>query len=165
MRWEDIKSSIVRTIGKNIPGANIYFEEIDSPKKPYYFVDLVDFKKEFNTTHREWKSITLDIRYHPKSEDKFSRSGIIGALESLDDAFEIAGDKVLYAKKEDKKKTIEERWLALRDVDMTVVDKTGHYIFTLSMYDLYGNPYDYELMKDLELRMNKGVQDGTSGTN
>ena len=35
------------------------------------------------------------------------------------------------------------RYLTLRNTDITIVDRVGHYVFTLSLYDLYGKPYDY----------------------
>lgn len=152
MRWEDIKNSITYTMKRNIPNANIYFEEIDNPIFPYFFIDLVDYKKEFNTTHREWKSIILEIRYHPEQHGKNTRSDIIGSLEILDMAFEFRGNKVLHTKRIEDKEIKEERWLTLLDTDMTVIDKVGHYVFTLNLFDLYGKPYDYELMKDLELQ-------------
>lgn len=152
MRWQDIRSSITSTLKKRIPGANIYFEEADNPKFPYYFVDLIDYKKEFNTTHREWKAIILEIRYHTEQNGKKARSEAIEALEMIDMAFEFQGNKVLHAKRIENEKIKEIRWLTLTDTDMTVIDKVGHYVFTLSLFDLYGKPYDYELMKDLELR-------------
>ena len=49
-----------------------------------------------------------------------------------------------------------DRYLTLRNTDITIVDRVGHYVFTLSLYDLYGKPYDYELMNDLELRFKEG---------
>ena len=49
-----------------------------------------------------------------------------------------------------------DRYLTLRNTDITVVDRVGHYVFTLSLYDLYGKPYDYELMQDLKLRFKEG---------
>lgn len=58
MRWQDIRSSITSTLKKRIPGANIYFEEVDNPKFPYYFVDLVDYKKEFNTYYGNGKLLS-----------------------------------------------------------------------------------------------------------
>ncbi|AYZ73404.1 hypothetical protein EGX98_04730 [Fusobacterium necrophorum] len=152
MRWEDIKNSITSTMKRNMPNTNIYFEEIDNPVFPYFFIDLVDYKKEFNTTHREWKSIILDIRYHPEQHNKNARSEVIEALEKLDMAFEFQGNKVLHAKRVEENEIKEVRWLTLLDTDIAVIDKVGHYVFTLNLFDLYGKPYDYELMKDLELQ-------------
>ena len=60
---------------------------------------------------------------------------------------EIEGKKVLH---------VLNRFLTLRNTDIKIVDRVGHYVFILSLYDLYGKPYDYELMKDLELRFKEG---------
>lgn len=152
MKWRDLRDSIFEVLESKIPGVEVYSEDVDKAKKPCYFVDLVDYKKEFNSHHREWKGIILDIRYHPKNTKKPTIE-IIEALETLDDAFEIRGNKVLHARHLENEEVTEERWLTLHDVDMTVVDEVGHYVFTLSLFDLYGKPYDYELMQDLELNL------------
>jgi len=78
---------------------------------------------------------------------KLTNAEILENLENLDDAFEIEGKKVLH---------VLDRHLTLRNTDINIVDRVGHYVFTLSLYDLYGKPYDYELMKDLELRFIEG---------
>jgi len=82
-----------------------------------------------------------------QKDDLFKKGAeILENLENLDNALEIEGKKVLH---------VLNRFLTLRNTDIKIVDRVGHYVFTLSLYDLYGKPYDYELMKDLELRFKK----------
>ena len=89
----------------------------------------------------------IDIIYFPKTNGKLTNAEILENLENLDDALELEGKKVLH---------VLDRFLTLRNTDIKIADRVGHYVFTLSLYDLYGKPYDYELMKDLELRFKEG---------
>ena len=146
MKWADIKNALNKIISEKLK-INPYSEDIDNVKKPCFYIDLVSYKKEFNSEYRELKTIDIDIIYYPKTNRKLTNAEILENLENLDDAFEIEGKKVLH---------VLDRYLTLRNTDITIVDRVGHYIFTLSLYNLYGRPYDYELMKDLELRFKEG---------
>ena len=136
MKWADIRNALNKIISEKLK-INPYSEDIDNVKKPCFYIDLVSYKKEFNS----------DVIYYPKTNGKLTNAEILENLENLDDALEIEGKKVLH---------VLDRFLTLRNTDIKIVDRVGHYVFTLSLYDLYGKPYDYELMKDLELRFKEG---------
>jgi len=139
MKWMDIRNALNKIISEKLK-VNPYSEDIDNVKKPCFY-------KEFNSEYRELKTIDIDVIYFPKTNGKLTNAEILENLENLDDAFEIEGKKVLH---------VLDRFLTLRNTDIKIVDRVGHYVFTLSLYDLYGKPYDYELMKDLELRFKEG---------
>ena len=89
------------------------------------------------------KTIDIDVIYYPKTNGKLTNAEILENLENLDNALEIEGRKVLQ---------VLDRFLTLRNTDIKIVDRVGHYVFSLSLYDLYGKTVDYELIKDLKLR-------------
>lgn len=45
-----------------------------------------------------------------------------------------------------------DRRLTMTDTNMNIVDTVGHYEFSISLFDQYGKPYDYELMQELEVK-------------
>lgn len=146
MKWVDIRNSLTKLITEKLKN-NVNSEDIDNVKKPCFFIDLVSYKKEFNSEYRELKTIDIDVIYFPKTNGKLTNAEILENLENLDNALEIEGKKVLH---------VLDRFLTLRNTDIKIVDRVGHYVFTLSLYDLYGKPYDYELMQDLNLRFKEG---------
>ena len=146
MKWIDIRNALNEIISEKLK-INPYSEDTDNVKNLSFYIDLVCYKKEFNSEYRELKTIDVDIVYFPKTNGKLTNAEILENLENLDDAFEVEGKKVLH---------VLDRYLTLRNTDINIVDRVGHYVFTLSLYDLYGKPYNYELMKDLELRFIEG---------
>ena len=152
MRYEDIRKALTSTIGKL--GLSVYYEKKKKIKRPCYFIDLIDYLKEFNSNYRELKQLDFDIMYFPKDKEG-NNSETITALENLDDNFEVLGNKILSVLFEDK---TENRYLTLKNVKMHIVDNVGHYEFSIELFDRYGKPIDYELMQELYLDFNKEVK-------
>jgi hypothetical protein len=80
------------------------------------------------------------------------------ALEAVDNAWNIGNDwgnwegyKCLHIPLTDPRDT-RDRYIPIKNSEMRIVDTVGHYLFEIELYDTYGNPYDYELMENLELR-------------
>ena len=148
MRYEDIRKALTSKI-KEL-GLSVYYEDITKIKRPCYFIDLIDYLKEFNSNYRELKQLDFDIMYFPKDKEG-NNSETITALENLDDNFEVLGNKILSVLFEDK---TENRYLTLKNVKMHIVDNVGHYEFSIELFDRYGKPIDYELMQELKLEVN-----------
>ncbi len=148
MRYEDIRKALTSKIKEW--GLSVYYEDITKIKRPCYFIDLVDYLKEFNSNYRELKQLDFDIMYFPKSKEG-NNSETITALENLDDNFEVLGNKILSVLFEDK---TENRYLTLKDTRMHIVDNVGHYEFSIELFDRYGKPIDYGLMQELKLEVN-----------
>ena len=148
MRYEDIRKALTSTIGKL--GLSVYYEDITKIKRPCYFIDLIDYLKDFRGNYRELKQLDFDIMYFPKNKEG-NNSETIVALENLDDNFEVLGNKILSVLFEDK---TENRYLTLKDTRMHIVDNVGHYEFSIELFDRYGKPIDYGLMQELKLEVN-----------
>ncbi len=145
MRYIDFLDSITKLVHdktkKEVTADNI--NELDPS---CYFVQLVNYDKKFNSEHREKTSVSIDILYFPKTKE--NKAEIYDALDDLNEAFEIEGKRVL---------RVRDRFLTMNNVNIKEVDGVGHFLFDLSLFDIYGKPYDYELMKDLELEFKKEV--------
>lgn len=148
MKLDDIKQSItLKGKGLKVP---IIYEENSVVKRPYYIIEVIDYSKEFTGIHQELKSISFDIWYYPKDKLGKNKMEIISALEKLDDNFEIVDDLGYYRGKKILK--VGDRYLTITNSKLREVDDIGHYTFDLEFYDLYGTPYPYELMEELNLR-------------
>lgn len=143
MKYSDIRKALSSKI-KEL-GLSVYYEDITKIQRPCYYIDLIDYIKEFNSNYRELKQLDFDIIYFPKNEEG-NNSEIIEALENLDDNFEVIGNKIL---------NVKDRYLTLKDVRLHILDNTGHYEFSIELFDGYGKPIDYELMQELHLNFNK----------
>lgn len=159
MKYSDIRKAITNTQQKLFGG--VYYENINKIKRPCYYVELVDYKKEFNGLHSEYTSITIDILCFPTDAINYRKSEIIEMMEAVDNNFEIQdphgykrGLKILKITP-NANDTTQDRFLLVQNVEMQIVDGVGHYTFDLGLYDVYGLPYDYELMQDLELKFKK----------
>ncbi len=148
MKYEDIRKDLISTIGRL--GLSVYYEDITKIKRPCYYIDLIDYLKDFRGNYRELKQLDFDIMYFPKNKEG-NNSETITALENLDDNFEVVGNKILSVLFEDK---TENRYLTLKDTRMHIVDNVGHYEFSIELFDRYGKPIDYELMQELKLEVN-----------
>ena len=148
IKYSDLRKALTSKI-KEL-GLSIYYEDITKIKRPCYYIDLVDYLKDFRGNYRELKQLDFDIMYFSKNKEG-NNSETITALENLDDNFEIAGNKILSVLFEDK---TENRYLTLKDTRMHIVDNIGHYEFSIELFDRYGKPIDYELMQELKLEVN-----------
>lgn len=144
MKYMDFMNALTMLI-KGKTNKEVGCDNINKLKTPCYFVQLISYKKEFNSNHRELTSVSIDILYIPKNKE--NKAEIYDALDNLNESFEIEGNRVLRVK---------DRFLTMSNVQITEVDSIGHFLFDLSLFDLYGKPHDYELMRDLELRFKEG---------
>lgn len=145
IKYSDIRKALTSTIKKL--GLSVYYEDITKIKRPCYFINLIDYQKEFKGKNRELKQLDFDILYFSSNKEG-NNAEIFQALEDLDNNFEVMGNKILSIIFEDKK---ENRYLTLKDTRMHIVDNIGHYEFSIDLFDRYGNPIDYEIMKKLKI--------------
>ena len=148
IKYEDIRKALTSIIRKL--GLSVYYEDITKIKRPCYYIDLVDYLKDFRGNYRELKQLDFDIMYFSKNKEG-NNSETITALENLDDNFEVVGNKILSVLFEDK---TENRYLTLKNTRMHIVDNVGHYELSIEFFDRYGKPIDYELMQELKLEVN-----------
>lgn len=148
IKYEDIRKALTSKI-KEL-GLSVYYEDITKIKRPCYFIDLIDYLKDFRGNYRELKQLDFDIMYFSKNKEG-NNSETITALENLDDNFEVVGNKILSVLFEAK---TENRYLTLKNTRMHIVDNVGHYEFSIELFDRYGKPIDYELMQELKLEVN-----------
>ena len=147
IKYSDLRKALTSKI-KEL-GLSIYYEDITKIKRPCYYIDLIDYQKEFKGKHRELKQLDFDIMYFSRNVEG-NNSETIEALENLDNNFEIVGNKILSVLFEDK---TENRYLTLKNTRMHIVDNVGHYEFSIELFDRYGKPIDYELMQELKLEV------------
>ncbi len=140
MKVIDIRKAIVKKVAEL--GIDVEYENINKLKRPCYFIDLLTYSKEWDSNYRELKTLNYDIMYFPKSKEG-NNTETWGALENIDNHFEVFGNKIL---------PVLDRKLTMRDTNMNIVDTVGHYEFSISLFDQYGKPYDYELMQELEVK-------------
>lgn len=140
MKVVDIRKAIVKKLAEL--GIDVEYENINKIERPCYFVDLLTYSKEWDSNYRELKTLNYDIMYFPKSKDG-NNTETWEALENIDNHFEVTGNKIL---------SILDRKLTMTDTNMHIVDTVGHYEFSISLFDQYGKPYDYELMQELEVK-------------
>lgn len=140
MKVIDIRKAIVKKVAEL--GIDVEYENINKVKRPCYFIDLLTYSKEWDSNYRELKNLNYDIMYFPKSKEG-NNTETWEALENIDNHFEVFGNKIL---------PVLDRRLTMRDTNINIVDTVGHYEFSISLFDQYGKPYDYELMQELEVK-------------
>lgn len=148
IKYSDIKGALIATISKL--GLPVFYEDINKIRRPCYYIDLVNYQKDFRSNYREFKQLDFDIMYF-SSDKEGNNSETIEALENLDNNFEVAGNKILSILFEDKSLN---RYLTLKDTRINIVDNVGHYEFYIDLFDVYGKPVDYQLMQELKLEVN-----------
>lgn len=140
MKVIDIRKAITKKLSEL--GLKVEYKNINKIDRPCYFVDLLTYSKEWDSNYRELKTLNYDIMYFPKSKEG-NNTETWEALENIDNHFEVTGNKIL---------SILDRRLTMTDTNMHIVDTVGHYEFSISLFDQYGKPYDYELMQELEVK-------------
>nr|DAN52573.1 MAG TPA: tail completion protein [Caudoviricetes sp.] len=167
MRFMDFIKSLSRKID-SFTGEEVGINSINKLSRPAYFIQVIDYKKEFFANYKERIFISIDITYIPKNDEN-NKAEIYNALDDLDDMFEVKGNKILKVK---------DRYLTLKNNSTKIVDGLGHYIFDLDLFDVYGTDLrtfdnsietirkilnddnteltEYELLKKLELFDEKG---------
>ena len=149
-------------------GKEVGIDNINKLTRPAYFIQVIDYKKEFFANNRERIHVSIDVVYIPENVEN-NKAEIYDALDNLNDMFDVKGNKILQ---------IKDRFLTLKNESTKVVDGLGHYIFDLDLFDVYGvdlRTFDnsietikeilnvddtelteYELLKKLELFDEKG---------
>ena len=160
MRFIDFIKPLSEKIN-SFTGKEVRIDNINALSKPSYLIQVIDYKKEFFSNHKERIFISIDITYIPENDEE-NKAEIYNALDDLDDMFEVRGNKILKVK---------DRYLTLKNEHTKIVDGLGHYIFNLDLFDVYGvdlrtfdnsietikeisegtGTMDYELLRKLEL--------------
>ena len=142
-------------------------DNINALTKPYYYIQVIDYKNEFFANYKKRIFISVDIMYIPENDENNTME-VYKVLDELDNMFEIKGNKILKVK---------DRYLTLKNEHTKMVDGLGHYIFDLDLFDVYGTDLrtfdnsietikeilnddteltEYELIKKLDLFDEKG---------
>ena len=167
MEFMDFIKSLSRKID-SFTGKEVGIDNINKLSRPAYFIQVIDYKKEFFANYKEKIFISVDIMYIPENDEN-NKAEIYNALDDLDNMFEVRGNKILKVK---------DRCLTLKNEGTKIVDGLGHYIFDLDLFDVYGTDLrtfdnsietirkilnddnteltEYELLKKLELFDEKG---------
>ena len=167
MRFIDFIKSLSGKID-SFTGKEVGIDNINKLSRPAYFIQVIDYKKEFFANYKERIFISIDITYIPENDEN-NKAEIYNALDKLNNMFEVRGNKILKVK---------DRCLTLKNEGTKIVDGLGHYIFDLDLFDVYGTDLrtfdnsietirkilnddnteltEYELLKKLELFDEKG---------
>ena len=123
----DFIKSLSRKID-SFTGKEVGIDNINNLERPAYFIQVIDYKKEFFANYKERIFISIDITYIPENDEN-NKAEIYNALDKLNNMFEVRGNKILKVK---------DRCLTLKNESTKIVDGLGHYIFDLDLFDVYG---------------------------
>lgn len=141
MRFMDFIKSLSRKID-SFTGKEAGIDNINKLTRPAYFIQIIDYKKEFFANNRERIHVSIDIVYIPENIEK-NKAEIYDALDNLNDMFNVKGNKILKVKN---------RNLTLKNESTKVVDGLGHYIFDLDLFDVYGEIPKQNMVNGLKLK-------------
>lgn len=141
MRFMDFIKSLSRKID-SFTGKEAGIDNINKLTRPAYFIQIIDYKKEFFANNRERIHVSIDIVYIPENIEK-NKAEIYDALDNLNDMFDVKGNKILKVKN---------RNLTLKNESTKVVDGLGHYIFDLDLFDVYGEIPKQNTVNGLKLK-------------
>lgn len=127
MEFMDFIKSLSRKID-SFTGKEVGIDNINNLERPAYFIQVIDYKKEFFANYKERIFISIDITYIPENDEN-NKAEIYNALDKLNNMFEVRGNKILKVK---------DRCLTLKNENTKIVDGLGHYIFDLDLFDVYG---------------------------
>lgn len=127
MEFMDFIKSLSRKID-NFTGKEVGIDNINNLERPAYFIQVIDYKKEFFANYKERIFISIDITYIPENDEN-NKAEIYNALDKLNNMFEVRGNKIFKVK---------DRCLTLKNESTKIVDGLGHYIFDLDLFDVYG---------------------------
>lgn len=136
----DFIKSLSRKID-SFTGKEVGIDNINKLTRPAYFIQVIDYKKEFFANNRERIHVSIDIVYIPENDEN-NKAEIYDALDNLNDMFDVKGNKILKVK---------DRNLTLKNENMKIVDGLGHYIFDLDLFDAYGEIPKQDIVNGLEL--------------
>nr|DAN53716.1 MAG TPA: tail completion protein [Bacteriophage sp.] len=137
----DFIKSLSRKID-SFTGKEVGIDNINKLTRPAYFIQVIDYKKEFFANNRERIHVSIDIVYIPENAEN-NKVEIYDALDNLNDMFDVKGNKILKVK---------DRNLTLKNESTKVVDGLGHYIFDLDLFDVYGEIPEQNTVNGLKLK-------------
>lgn len=140
MEFMDFIKSLSRKID-SFTGKEVGIDNINKLTRPAYFIQVIDYKKEFFANNRERIHVSIDIVYIPENDEN-NKVEIYNALDNLNDMFDVKGNKILKVK---------DRNLTLKNENMKIVDGLGHYIFDLDLFDVYGEIPKQDMVSGLKL--------------
>lgn len=140
MEFMDFIKSLSRKID-SFADKEVGIDNINNLEKPAYFIQVIDYKKEFFANHKEKIHISIDIVYIPENDEN-NKAEIYDALDKLNNMFDVKGNKILQ---------IKDRFLTLKNESTKVVDGLGHYIFDLDLFDVYGEIPKQSIVNGLKL--------------
>ena len=141
MGFMDFIKSLSRKID-SFTGKEVGIDNINKLTRPAYFIQVIDYKKEFFANNRERIHVSIDVVYIPENDEN-NKVEIYDALDNLNDMFDVKGNKILKVK---------DRNLTLKNENMKIVDGLGHYIFDLDLFDVYGEIPKQSKINDLKLK-------------
>lgn len=136
----DFIKSLSRKID-SFTGKEVGIDNINKLTRPAYFIQVIDYKKEFFASHKEKIYISIDIVYIPENDEN-NKAEIYNALDKLNNMFDVKGNKILKVK---------DRNLTLKNENMKIVDDLGHYVFDLDLFDVYGEIPKQDIVNGLKL--------------
>lgn len=140
MEFMDFIKSLSRRID-SFTGKEVGIDNINNLARPAYFIQVIDYKKEFFASHKEKIYISIDIVYIPENDEN-NKAEIYNALDKLNNMFDVKGNKILKVK---------DRNLTLKNENMKIVDDLGHYVFDLDLFDVYGEIPKQDIVNGLKL--------------
>ena len=132
MEFMDFIKSLSRKID-SFTGKEVGIDNINNLERPAYFIQVIDYKKEFFANHKEKIYISIDIVYIPENDEN-NKVEIYNALDKLNNMLQI-----------------KDRFLTLKNENMKIVDGLGHYIFDLDLFDVYGEIPKQNIVNGLKL--------------
>lgn len=123
-------------------GKEVGIDNINELSKPSYFIQVIEYKKEFFANHKQRIFVSIDITYIPENDEN-NTAEIYNAFDDLDNMFEVKGNKILKVK---------DRYLTLKNEHTKIVDGLGHYIFDLELFDEYGEITNSNVMGDIKFK-------------
>ena len=144
--YRSLKARLTAILKETFPGYKVHFDNVEKSDAPYFYVEMTPLKN---------KTFDGDGIYHDRAIDidiqlvlPEDRHGRIDRIALYDDSLEL--DKAIRPVLH-----IEDRALTVLDADIKVHDDILHYGFGLSFTDAEMEQVEYELMEELELKINK----------
>ncbi|MEE3404790.1 MAG: hypothetical protein VZR73_11975 [Acutalibacteraceae bacterium] len=144
--YRSLKARLTAILKETFPGYKVHFDNVEKSDAPYFYVEMTPLKNrafDGDGIYHD-RSIDIDIQL-VLAEDSYGR---VDRIALYDDSLEL--DKAIRPVLQ-----IEDRAITVLDSDIKVHDDILHYVFSLSFTDAEMEQVEYELMKELELNINK----------
>lgn len=144
--YRSLKARLTAILKETFPGYKVHFDNVEKSDAPYFYVEMTPLKNrafDGDGIYHD-RSIDIDIQL-VLAEDSYGR---VDRIALYDDSLEL--DRAIRPVLQ-----IEDRAITVLDSDIKVHDDILHYVFSLSFTDAEMEQVEYELMKELELNINK----------